>query len=188
MKKIYINEDKLRLIADSIDKKDEEVTFEKFLTKIKEHLSNVLDNAMSMDVDGFFTDHGLSRELLMNKLLDRGILKKTENFKEEYDDSGKKRSMHYVKYSVPRPNFERNVNRLYQELFKCKVNECDCGGVAGAAAGGDFGVSAGANNAAGSDPSGMGSGQFITPLFGVQRRKIYDPRAGKKKKKKNGKK
>ena len=80
MKKIYINEDKLRLIADSIDKKDEEVTFEKFLTKIKEHLSNVLDNAMSTDVDGFFTDHGLSRELLMNKLLDRGILKKTENF------------------------------------------------------------------------------------------------------------
>ena len=189
MKRIYINEGKLPLIKEVRG----EVTPKRFFDEVKGFIAGFLESPIDgKELSTFFKAHGIDKKGLLGKLLDRAILKKNDNFKEEYDENGKKRSMHYVKYTVPTKNFERNMDRLYKELFECRVDECDCGGCmggGGAVAGGD-GVSAGATNAAGVDPVGMGSGQFVTPLFGVQRRSIYSPstKKSKKKKKKSNKK
>lgn len=187
MKKVYINENKLPLIKEMRG----EVTFQRFFDSLKGFLQGLLDSPINIDIDPFFMAHGINQDALMRQLLDKAIIKKNEKFKEVSDENGKKRSMHYVKYSIPRSGFEKKVHRLYSKLFESKINECDCGGCMGGggmAAGGD-GVSAGATNAAGVDTVGMGSGQVITPLFGVQRRSIYSPSTKKgKKKKKNTKK
>ena len=193
MKRIFINEEKLPLIKEM----QGEVTFKRFSDEVKGFISGLLDSPIGdIELSKFFPAHGIDKDGLLGKLLDRCIVKKKETFKEEPDEKGKKRSMHYVKYSVPRKDFERKMDRLFKELFECKINECDCGGAMGGCGGG--GVSAGATNAAGVDPVGMGSGQYTTPLFGVQRRDIYAParsrepgfsmkRTGSKKKKKNKK-
>lgn len=190
VKRIYIKEEKLSLLSKMVG--DEEVTFYSFLNKVKSHLKKILDDPMSKDVDSFFTDKNISREKLMTKLLDRGVIVKKEGFKEEEDGYGKKRSMHTVKYSVPRKDFERKIHRLYNELFESRINECDAGGAMGGgggaigggdAGGGGFdgGLSAGANNA-----FGVG-GQFVMPLFGMMRRKVYSPKGNGRKKKRRKK-
>ena len=188
MKRIIINESKLPLIREM----QGEVTFKRFSDEVKDFISGLLDSPTEdKELSKFFPAHGIDRKGLLGKLLDRCIVKKKETFKEEPDENGKKRSMHYIKYTVPRKDFERKMDRLFKELFECKVNECDCGGAMGG------GVSAGATNAAGVDQTGMGSGQYTMPLFGVQRRDIYAParsrekgfsmkRVGGKKKKKKG--
>lgn len=170
MKKVYINENKLPLIKEMRG----EVTFQRFFDSLKGFLQGLLDSPINIDIDPFFMAHGINQDALMRQLLDKAIIKKSEKFKEVSDEKGKKRSMHYVKYSIPRSGFEKKVHRLYSKLFESKINECDCGGCmggGGAAVGGD--VSAGATNAAG--VGGCGSGQYTVPLGGIMRRGFYAP-------------
>ena len=63
--KIYLNEDKLFLIKES----EEEVTFYKFFTEVKNFLQDLLDDPINAKPSGFFKSHGISRGVLLNKML-----------------------------------------------------------------------------------------------------------------------
>lgn len=113
--KIYLNEDKLILIKES---EEEEVTFYKFFTEVKNFLKDLLDDPIDAKPSGFFKTHGISRSILLNKMLDRDIISKKENIDEPTDADGKVKSKHYLQYKVPRKNFERKIKRLYTYFFE----------------------------------------------------------------------
>ena len=75
--KIIINENKLLLIKESEEK--EEVTFYKFFTEVKNFLKKLLDDPIDAKPSKFFKDNDISKKELLNKMLDRGIIKKKEN-------------------------------------------------------------------------------------------------------------
>lgn len=122
MKKIYLNEKKLILIKESED----EVTFYKFFTEVKNFIKDLLDDPIGAEPSSFFKAHGISKSTLLNKMLDRDIISKKENIDEPNDADGKIKSMHYLQYKVPRKNFEQKIKRLYSYFFengKKKINE-----------------------------------------------------------------
>ncbi len=114
--KIIINEDKLLLIKESENK--EEVTFYRFFTDVKNFLKKLLDDPIGAKPGDMFKDNGISRNDLLNKMLERGIIKKKENIDEPNDADGNIKSMHYLSYSVPKKDFEHKIKRLYDYFFE----------------------------------------------------------------------
>ena len=160
-----------------------EVTFKSFRSNVESIINQKRKNPFcKLRENEYFKKHGISVEDLWKQLLNAGIVIKNESFSEVNDANGKKRSMHHVEYKVPVSTYLSSLHKLKDNLFEGRIVECmggDCGGgVAG-------GVSDGANNCAGVDIGGMGSGQIITPLFAPLRRGIYTTRStGKKRKSK----
>lgn len=123
--KIYINEDKLVLIKEN---EEENVTFYKFFTEVKNFIQDLLDDPINAKPSEFFKNHDISKSLLLNKMIDRDIVTKHENIDEPYDADGNKKSMHSIQYRVPKKNFEQKIKRLYSYFFenekrKKKINE-----------------------------------------------------------------
>ena len=114
--KIYISENKLNLLRES----DEEVTFYEFFTEVKNFIKGLLDDPFGSTVGDLLKSHGITRSVLINRLLDRGIITKKEKIDEPYDADGNLKSMHYIQYKVPRKNFEQKMHRLYSQMFEKK--------------------------------------------------------------------
>ena len=113
--KVYISENKLVLIKEN---EEEEVTFYKFFTEVKNFIKDLLDDPINAKPSGFFKTHGISKSILLNKMMDRDIISKKENIDEPNDADGKMKSMHYLQYKVPRKNFEQKIKRLYTYFFE----------------------------------------------------------------------
>ena len=111
---IIIKEDKLLLLKESSD----EVTFFKFFTEVKNFLKDLLEDPIGANPSGFFASHGINKSLLLNKMLDKDIIKKKENIDEPNDADGKMKSRHYLQYSVPKKDFENKIKRLYNYFFE----------------------------------------------------------------------
>ncbi len=122
--KIYLNENKLILLKES---ENDEVTFFKFFTEVKNFIKDLLDDPIGAKPSGFFKNYGISKSILLNKMMDRDIISKKENIDEPNDADGKMKSMHYLQYRVPRKNFEQKIKRLYSYFFengkKKNINE-----------------------------------------------------------------
>jgi hypothetical protein len=116
MKKIIINESSLQLLKES--QEEEEVTFYKFFVELKEFIKNLLINPFYAKPSDFFKNNGISRSVLLNRMLDRDIITKKETINEPYDSNGEKISKHTLSYSVPKKNFERKIRRLYTLFFE----------------------------------------------------------------------
>lgn len=113
--KIYIPQNKLSLIKESIN---EEVTFFEFYRDIKKFTKDLLSNPFHANTSGVLQKKGISKDELKSILLDRDIIKKKERIDEPYDDKlGKKKSMFHVIYTVPKRNFESNIKSLYKYYF-----------------------------------------------------------------------
>lgn len=114
MKKIIIKENALPLLKES----QEEVTFYKFFNEAKTFLKELLNNPLHPNIPDFFKTHGISKSVLINRMLDRDIITKKESINEPYDADGNKKSMHYLEYKVPKKDFERKLRRLYTYFFE----------------------------------------------------------------------
>ena len=111
---IYLTERQVNLIRESKD----EVTFYEFFTEVKNYLKELLVNPIDAKPSPMFSKHGINKSKLLNKLLERGIVIRTETIDEPNDAEGKKFSMYHVKYSIPRKNFEQKIHRLYSYFFE----------------------------------------------------------------------
>ena len=154
MKNIYVNKN---LLDEAVSYLNSDITFFGFLSHVKSFLKDLLTDPLKADVDDYLKENGLDRNGLLNLLLSKNIIEK--DTKINSSTSGDKFS---ISFKVPKRNFERKIRRLYTALFEKHeveesktINETDCGS---------------AMQCGGSNPD---SGQFITPLQKVQRRKIY---------------
>jgi 8-oxo-dGTP pyrophosphatase MutT (NUDIX family) len=96
----------------------DEVTFYEFFVKVKGFLKELLNNPIEAKPDVFFRKQGITKGMLMNKMMDRDIIHKDEDIKEITDDDGNLKSYHHLQYKIPKKNFERKIRRLYMYFFE----------------------------------------------------------------------
>ena len=160
MKQIYVNSDVLKEVVDYIN---DEITFFGFFSHVKIFLKQLLTNPMSANIDDYLKRHGFERKILLDKLLERGIIEKETKIN---DENGVDKFS--ISYKIPKRNFERKMKRLFSYFMENDDNiikeECgggDCGGATSCAS---------AMQAGGTNPD---AGQYVKPLFGKPlRRKI----------------
>ena len=160
-REVYITESQSRMLESVLAEEEEEITFYSFVKGIKEFLGQLLTNPTNPELPSFFSDKGLTKSELLNKLVSNGIA--IEKNKVIDDDGSAKLSM---KYSIPKAGFREKVEKLYDEIIcKKQINEDEGGAAVGgegasAGEGGCF-LSSGADTA----KSAQGSGQYISPAF-----------------------
>ena len=194
MKKIYISEDKLRVLMNEMN---EEVTFYEFFVNAKSFLKDLLTKPYEAEPSGLFKKKGISKDELVKKMKDIGLLKSDERIDEVPIDEGKKVAKHFIKYMIPKNRFEDKMKELYRDMFNesyvlketdkiiHKILDMDYDGAYrnrggyekdivsedGAAAAGGGATSCGnVMQGGGGNPD---AGQFITPMSPIQRRKFY---------------
>lgn len=120
MKKIYIKENKLSLLFEN-----DEVTFYEFFITTKQFLKDLLNKPSEAEPNTLFKSRGITKSDLIDKMKDIGLLKSDERIDEVPIKEDKKThpygtklvSKHYIKYMIPRKNFEEKMKVLYKELF-----------------------------------------------------------------------
>lgn len=157
MKNIYVNNETLNEAVKYINN---EITFFGFLSHVKMFLKKLLMSPSSANIDDYLLDNGLTKNNLLKLLVDYNIIEKDTEIK-TIDNSDK----FILSYKVPKKNFERKIKRLYYFLFeKNEIASLNNLFEDGATSCGS------AMQCGGSNPD---SGQYVSPLGKVQRRKIY---------------
>jgi hypothetical protein len=167
MKNILIREDKMPLIK-KINEANSEVTLYNFVSQIKTFIKDLLENPFNNNLNDFWRYNGFNKSHLINLLLNRGIIEKENKLSDN--------ATIIRKYKLGEGNNERKVKKLYISLFEKNVpvkkteKEIIESGAAGAVGGGmTMGGATGCDNAGTS-----GVNTISVPIFGVQRREIYN--------------
>lgn len=152
MKNIYVNND---ILKEAVDYINNEITFFGFLSHVKSFLKKLLTTPLNADIDDYLKEHGLDKTVLLDKLMEKGIVEKDTKI---IDINGKDKFS--ITYKVISRNFERKMRRLYTTFFeKNEIKESviteEEGGMGGGAT------------------SCSDSGQYVAPFGKPQRRKIY---------------
>jgi hypothetical protein len=217
MKKVYIKENQLHLL----EQEEKEVTFYEFFINVKSFLKDLLNKPADADVSDLFKSKGISKSGLISKMKDIDLIKSDDRIDEVPVEEEKKThpygkkmvAKRYVKYSIPRKNFEDKIKKLYKQIFnesevkhvfqdteKLITDMLDMdsdnayrnrGGYdkdlvseEGAAAAGGGATSCGnVMQGGGGNPD---AGQFITPVSPTQRRSFWKPAMKRNKDEKNG--
>jgi hypothetical protein len=200
MKNIYITENQFHILA---EKNDDKITFYEFFVNVKKYLKDLLTKPASADPDKTLL-HNIDKKEFLNKMLDLGIVKKSEKIDEVFEEEkAKKVAKYYVQYRVPKRNFEDKVKELYKDIMNeqtvfaneqeiidaIKANDHDNayssrGGLNEEGEGGGGATSCGsAMQGGGSNPD---AGQYTVPFGNVQRRKFYSGALKRNKDSKNG--
>lgn len=155
-KKVIVTESALRIFEEV----EKEMTYYSFLSNVKSFLKDLLNNPSTAKPSIELIAKGLNRGKLLSHLLNKGIITKDEKIVDEDENGNPQTAVMNIKYKVPKKNFDRNMKKLYIKLFEKNIPEKlpnikneDCGD--------------GATNA-------TSSGQFSQPVFGVQKREIYN--------------
>ena len=170
MTNIIISESQIHVLREF---ENNEVLHGEFETKVRNYMNELQKNPTKPNFDDFFRKNNISEVELQNKMLDLGLISKSDNITEPEDAEGKKHSVHTRKFRFFNKNFNDNIDKLYDTFFKNgqrkAINE---EGEGGAAFGG--GALGGGNLMAGSSDESGG----VTYAFGgknnVQRRPSYN--------------
>lgn len=157
MKTIYVDE---CVFQEAMDYLNRSITFQDFLSHTKAFLKQLLLNPAGADIDDYLRENGLTRNSLIQSLMDRGIVKRETKI-DQINDSDK----FLISYSIPKRGFEYKMRRLFSFLFeKNEISESIISEEGGAASCGSV------MQGGGSNPD---AGQYVQPFGKVQRRKIY---------------
>lgn len=181
-KKIRITEAQYKLLESFND----ELTYYKFYTGVVNFLSELLENPSVAQPDENLKSHGITRDKLIQGLIDRNVLVRNNKVTELPSDNGKLNSKMLVKYSVLRKNFERNLHRLHIELCECSRPQVSILDEDGGAALGGFSCSTAMQGTANGVSINSTAGQYDAPVGGIMKRKFWY--AGNKENKKSKKK
>lgn len=121
MRKIILNEKQLDIIKESNSIGDKKMTFFSFESNIKNFLSELLKNPIDAKLTPFLIKNGLSRKNIIDILLKRGVLEKTEKIVDVLDDNGVNKDIFSLKYNVIRKDFDRKLKKIYYKLFEKNV-------------------------------------------------------------------
>ena len=164
MANIIISESQIHVLREF---ENNEVLHGEFETKVRNYMNELQKNPTKPNFDDFFKKNNISEVELQNKMLDLGLISKSDNITEPEDAEGKKHSVHTRKFRFFNKNFNDNIDKLYDTFFKNgqrkAINEEGEGGALG-----------GGNLMAGSSDESGG----VTYAFGgknnVQRRPSYN--------------
>lgn len=141
-------------------KKELETTPYRFISEVRVFISDLFRKPTKADTSKYLKDRGFTRKKLIDELISRGIISRSEKILDS-TNSDKKKPTYSVKYKRYSDNFNTKMNRLYSKYFeknlpekkKEEINEDGEGG---------------ATNCA-----GVG-GSFVQPLAAPIRRTIYE--------------
>ena len=166
MANIIITESQLKSLKAKLNEEGEVLRGE-FGNALKEFLKSLTTDPLHPTVPALFSNNNISKEKLVTKLIENGVITKTEGFDEiTGDKDSKKFSVHKLAYKVCGQDFEAKKDKLYNDLFR--INE---DGEMGGGALGGCNVMVGS-----SDPSGG----IAYPFGGVQRRGGYNSHKSEK--------
>lgn len=144
-----------------------EVLRGEFTNALTEFLKSLAVNPINPTVPTLFTNNNISKEKLITKLIERGIVTRNEGFDEVPNaENGKKFSVHKISYKICGQDFDEKKDRLYDTLFR--MNE---DGEMGGGALGSCNVMAGTSDS---------SGGVTYPFGGIQRRGGYNSHKSEK--------
>lgn len=155
---IVITEDMADTIKDAMA-----MTHFKFNSNVKRFLADLLEDPVNSEPNVIFKHNGIDRNALLKGLENRKVIVKKMNIDDHDSDGKPHKAMMIVKYSVPKERFQEKLDAVFDDLFPdfpTKIEE-------------EGGAGGGAASCSGVDGNGFGSGEFIQPLFGVQRKKKY---------------
>ena len=149
-KTIVISSNTVQMITEEL-----EMSEYKFYNNIKHFLKSLLEDPINTTVPLLLKKYGIIRSKLLRELLNFNIIEKEERINDKDENGEAKTATMMIKYRVPKKNFDRKLKKLYIKLFEKNLpvrklrNE---------------------DGATGCDASG----QYSSPLFGVQRREMAD--------------
>lgn len=130
---------------------DMRITQMKFSNNVKDFLLRLLQDPINSEPSELLKLNGLNKVNLLRHLLSKNIIFRTTKI---HDKIGPAKMA--IKYRIPKKDFEKNLEKLFIELFPDKsINECD-----GASGDGGGVISSGATST-----SGAGDYQYTVPLF-----------------------
>jgi len=162
MRHIIINYNQLSLLREFEEEK--KVLHYEFENKVRKYMEELMNNPCHPKYDGFFKDHNIPEDVLQNRMLDLGLIKKSDKITEPEDANGKKHSVHTRKYVFSGKDFDSKIDKLYDSFFKDGVRLIKEDGEAGTGAGMAPGGA--------TTMSTVGDFTYDVPFGGVQRRKI----------------
>lgn len=161
-KVIVINESDFKQLTDYA-----EMTEQKFHSNIRKFISQLLQDPVNAQPSDLFKFYGFKRSNLLHHLLsgNNPILIRKERISDRDENGEPKTATMMVKFMCPKKDFDRKLQKLFIKLFERnlpprkshkqdELNEDGEGGAMGGATSTDS------------------SGQFIQPVFPMQRRKM----------------
>lgn len=126
MTKIYIKENQVSLLIN--EEQNEEITFYEFVINVKQFLKDLLKKPIEAKPSELLSKAGLTKDELLKKMKDIGMIKSDERIDEVPVEESKKHpygtklvAKHYISYKIPRKRFKEKM----QELYKDCISECD---------------------------------------------------------------
>ena len=163
-KVIVINESDFSKLTDYA-----EMTEQKFHSNIRKFISLLLQDPVNAQPSDLFKFHGLTRSSLLHHLLNgkNPILIRKERISDRDENGEPKTATMMVKFMCPKKDFDRKLQKLFIKLFEKnlpprkshKENE-------------EILYEEGEGGAMGGATSADSSGQFVQPVFPIQRRKM----------------
>lgn len=149
-KTIVISSNTAQMITEEL-----EMSEYKFYNNIKHFLKSLLEDPINTTVPLLLKKYGIIRSKLLKELLNLNIIEKEERINDKDENGGSKTATMMIKYRVPKKNFDKKLKKLYIKLFEKNLPARKLRTEDGAT---------------GCDASG----QYSSPLFGVQRREMAD--------------
>lgn len=151
---ILITEEAARMLADEM-----KMTEYRFNSNLRLFLRDLLTDPVHTQIPDTLAKRGYSKSRFIQILMNNKILVKDERISDKDENGEPKTATMMVKYRVPKADLSRKIKKLYIKLFEknipSKIDEDGEGGCA----------SMGATSA-------DASGQFLQPVFPMQRRKL----------------
>lgn len=169
-KRIIVGESALKIF----ESMEREMTYYSFLSNVKSFLSDLLNNPSTAKPSIELLSKGFNRSKLLSCLINKGIINKDEKIIDEDENGNPQTAKMNIKFKVPKKDFERNMKKLYIKLFEKNIPQ------EGNIIVNDFNIDAMKDNTMDVSEDGEGatncssSGQFSQPMFGVQKREIYN--------------
>ena len=174
MKRIYIKENQLHLL----EQEEKEITFYEFFINVKSFLKDLLKKPSDADVSGVLKSKGISKNGLICKMKDIGLIKSDDRIDE-------------VPVEEERKHVFKDTEKLITDILDMDSDNAykNRGGYDKDIMNEDGAASGGATSCGNVMQGGGGNpdaGQFITPVSPTQRRSFWKPAMKRNKDEKNG--
>jgi hypothetical protein len=102
--------------------KELETTFYRFYSEVRVFISSLFKSPIKAEPHKYLKDRGFGRKKLIEELIKRGIIERTEKIIDQ-TDSDKKKPTYTVKYKLYSKDFEKKMRRMYAKYFEKNLPE-----------------------------------------------------------------